>query len=158
MDAERVAEEAQVVTLRASSVLEDGVRSTVAIRDFTVVADEPPELGGTDRGPNPMEYVLGGLITCLSVMVRLIGQEQGVRVDGLRIEVEGDLDLRGLYGSAPVRPDFQEVRGRVWLRSPDPPERIEALRAEVYRRCPAYNLFRSAGIPVRFEWQVERGS
>lgn len=156
MGAEQVVEGAQVVTLRASGYLEEGVRSAVAVRNFTVVADEPPELGGTDRGPNPMEYVLGGFLSCLAVMVRLIAQEQGLQVDGLRMEVEGDLDLRGLYGTAPVRPDFQEVRGQVVLRSPEPPDRIEALRAEVYRRCPAYNLFRNAGIPVRLEWQVER--
>lgn len=143
-----------VVTLRAASALEEGVRSQIRLRDFTIVSDEPPELGGTDRGPNPMEYVLGGLIGCLTVMIRLIAAERQLRIDDVQMEVEGDLDLRGLQGTAPVRPDFLGVRGTVWLDTPEDPQRIAALRDEVYRRCPAYNLFRHANIPVELEWRV----
>ncbi|ADU51765.1 OsmC family protein [Thermaerobacter marianensis DSM 12885] len=143
-----------IVTLRATSSLEEGVRSRIQLRDFAVVADEPAELGGTDRGPNPMEYVLGGLVSCLTVMIRLIAAERQLRVDGVDFDVEGDLDLRGLYGTAPVRPDFLEVRGTVWLDTPEDPDRIALLRDEVYRRCPAYNLYRRAGIPVQLEWRI----
>ena len=151
-------EQPQLMTLRATSSLEEGVRSRVQLRDFAVVADEPADLGGTDRGPNPMEYVLGGLVSCLTVMIRLIAGEQKLQVDGVDFDVEGDLDLRGLMGTAPVRPDFQAVRGTVWLTTPEPQERIAALRDEVYRRCPAYNLFRNAGIPVELEWRVREAS
>ena len=145
--------EAQIVTVRAESRLEEGVRSQVRWRNFTAGADEPAELGGTDQGPNPMEYMLGGLISCMTVMIRLIAGEKQIPVDGVRFEVEGDLDLRGLYGTAPVRPDFTEVRGNVWLDTPVDAEALDELRDEVYRRCPAYNLFCSAGIPVRLEWK-----
>lgn len=145
---------AQIMTLRASSELDGGVGSQVRMRNFTVIADEPAELGGNDRGPTPMEYALGSLMSCMTVMIRLIAAEQKVRVDDVAFEVEGDLDLRGLYGTAPIRPDFLEVRGTVWLDTPEEPDRIAQLRDEVYRRCPAYNLFRRAGTPVRLEWRL----
>lgn len=145
---------ARLVTLRATSSLAGAVGSQLRMRDFTVMADEPAELGGNDRGPTPMEYVLGSLASCMTVMIRLIAAEQRIRVDDVAFDVEGDLDLRGLYGSAPVRPDFLEVRGTVWLDSPEEPERIAQLREEVYRRCPAYNLLRRAHVPVRLQWRL----
>lgn len=143
-----------ILTLRASSRLAGNVGSQVRMRDFTVTADEPADLGGDDRGPTPMEYALGSLVSCMTVMIRLIAAEKEIRVDDVAFEVEGDLNLRGLTGTAPVRPDFLEVRGTVWLDTPEEPGRIAELRDEVYRRCPVYNLFRRAGIPVRLEWRA----
>lgn len=148
----------QVISLRVTSSLEEGVRSRVQVRNFEAVVDEPVELGGTDRGPNPMEYVLGGLVSCLTVMIRMIAAEQQLQVDGVDFDVEGDIDLRGLYGTAPVRPDFQAVRGTVWLTTSADPDQIAALREEVYRRCPAYNMFRNAGTPVQLEWRTRDGA
>ncbi len=36
-------------------------RTDVRLRDFTFVIDEPPERGGTNAGPSPLEYVAAAL-------------------------------------------------------------------------------------------------
>ena len=49
----------------SSSKLTTGLRSTINIRDrFTLQADEPKGLGGTDTAPNPVEILLGALGSC----------------------------------------------------------------------------------------------
>lgn len=148
-------EDTTPLTLSVSSVRDAGVRSHIQIRDFGIVADEPTQLGGSDAGPNPMEYVLAGLTSCMTVMIELISQEQALPVGDIRFDLQGDLDLRGLFGTAPVRPDFTAIRGTVSLGTEATPEQVGALRDEVYRRCPAYNLFRNAGIPLDLAWETK---
>jgi hypothetical protein len=43
--------------VQASS--ENPTKTVVKARDFQIVIDEPKNMGGTDHGPNPVEYVLG---------------------------------------------------------------------------------------------------
>ncbi|MEX2355738.1 MAG: OsmC family protein [Thermaerobacterales bacterium] len=149
--------EPQIITLQAAGVWREGVRSEIKVRDFAaLVSDEPEALGGQDQGPNPMEYVLGSFIGCLTVMLQLVGSEQAVELTDLKFDLEGDIDLRGLFDTADVSPHFQAVRGVVTLETTAADEQITELIAESTRRCPAYNLFKDAGITPQLDWQVQR--
>lgn len=146
----------QWVTTSAAGTWTGGMQTEVRMRHFpTVVMDEPPALGGADAGPNPMEYVMAALDGCTSVMISLIAKEMNFDLKGFDISADGRLDLRGLMGTAPVSPHFHEVRQVVRLRTSEPPERVAALREEVLRRCPAYNLIKDARVPITSEWSVE---
>lgn len=51
--------EKPLVTMRAEGEA-TSVKTTVHVRDLEpFVVDEPERLGGTDAGPNPLEYLLG---------------------------------------------------------------------------------------------------
>ncbi|WP_240731279.1 MULTISPECIES: OsmC family protein [Exiguobacterium] len=54
--------EKPLVTMRAEGEA-TSVKTTVHVRDLEpFVVDEPERLGGTDAGPNPLEYLLGGVV------------------------------------------------------------------------------------------------
>ena len=53
-----------LATFSADSRQVEGLRSETKIRQFSMTIDEPPNLGGTDTGPNPVELVLAALATC----------------------------------------------------------------------------------------------
>src|SRR5699024_11986052 len=63
-----------------------------------VIIDEPKKLGGTDQGPNPVEYVLSALGGCVNVLVVSFAKSFGVQVEDLQVHVEGDLDSDGFLG------------------------------------------------------------
>lgn len=156
-EAAEVTQESPVVTLNASAQWTCGVQSAVKVRDFTpFIADEPEVLGGTDKGPNPMEYVVGSLVSCLAVMIRLIADEQGFTFSDLKLDAEGDIDTRGLFGTAEVRPHFTEVRGVIEIETTESEERLAAVREQVTKRCPAYNLLKAAGSEPNLEWKIRR--
>lgn len=55
-----------------------------------VVMDGPPEIGGHNLGPRPMEMVLLGLGGCTAVDVMMMLQKGGQAVQDCRIEVSAE--------------------------------------------------------------------
>jgi len=63
-------------------------------RTFDVDADEPPVLLGEDRAPNPVEYLLHALASCLTSSIVFKAAARGITVDSIESTFEGDLDAR----------------------------------------------------------------
>jgi uncharacterized OsmC-like protein len=112
-------------------------QSTTDVRNFKVYADEPPELGGRDGAPSPLEYILVAHGTCLNYMTFFIAKELGITVRSTEIDVEASLDPARFAGTdRSVRAGYQELRVTINVDSDATPEQLEALRAEVEARCP----------------------
>ena len=61
------AEPESVVTVRTDA----GFRSDVMANGFPLVADEPLDVGGTNQGPTPYDYLLVALGSCTSMTLRM---------------------------------------------------------------------------------------
>ena len=108
------------------------------------VIDEPSDLGGTNLAPNPIEYALASLGSCQAITYRFWAEKLGIPFDRLSIEVDGDIDFRGLLGlSDDVRPGFESVRVSVRITGPAQRAEYERLHAEVERHCPMLDVFRN---------------
>lgn len=114
----------------------------------TFKVDEPPALGGVDIAANPVQYALASLGSCQAITYRIWAEHLGVKLDALTVRVEGDLDLRGFFGTDDnVRPGFTAVRVEVTVTGPEAPERYAELAAAVDEHCPVLDLFRNP-VPV----------
>ena len=112
--------------------------------------DEPPVLLGEDRGANPVEYLLAGLSGCVTTTFIAYASAQGVKIDELRTELEGDIDVRGFLGvSGEVRPGYRQIRVKFHVKSDAPREKIEELIKLAERRSPVSDSVR-AGVPIEF--------
>ena len=112
------APEPPIATFAAATSLVDEYRTEVRIRDFTLEVDEPPLIGGTDRGPTPVELVLAALGTCQEIVYATYARVLGIPLDGVAVNAEGRLDLRGFFGVADVPAGFQDVTFTVDIASP----------------------------------------
>jgi len=65
---------------------------------FEVEADEPPLLAGDDEAPNPVEYLLSSLASCVTTSLVAHAAVRGIHIEELESEVEGDIDVRGCLG------------------------------------------------------------
>lgn len=95
-------------------------------RKFELRADEPPVLLGKDTGPNPVEYLIGALVSCLTSSMVYQAAVRGIKIDELESRVEGDLDVRGFMGlSDQVRKGYRNIRVTFKVKSDAPAEKLE---------------------------------
>ena len=127
-----------IVTFKSDVKWEkEGVLSTAYIGDKKVLIDEPKNLGGTDKAPNPVEYLLAGLGGCINVLVVTFAKQFDVEVKDVHVHVEGDLNPDGFLGKDPqARPGYEEIRYDIIIDSPSPTENIAALIEHVETFCP----------------------
>ncbi len=125
-------------------------------RQHRLLTDEPETLGGSDQGPNPVELVLGGLGSCLTVLAALYAPKYGVDLRQFCVWTEEVIDPDGFLGQAPVRPGFQAIRYGFKVVSPSPSEAVDALLTHIQGLCPVKDTL--AGVPVELDQTVIHSS
>ncbi|MEF8874917.1 MAG: OsmC family protein [Candidatus Thermoplasmatota archaeon] len=123
-------------TYEAELKKKSGFESEIKIRDFSITIDEPERLGGTNKGPNPVEVFLGSLGACLDFTGTIVSKQMGHELKDFQLKVEGDLDPRGVKGKADVFAGFQEIRVKVTKIEGIPEEDIPEFLESVEKRCP----------------------
>lgn len=150
-DSYRLEPDTARASFRSDSELVDGFRSDVRIRDHHVIVDEPPQLGGSDAGPNPIELMLAALGACQEITYKAYASAMGIPLDSVSVSLEGEIDLRGFFGvDDRVRAGFQAIRGTVTLESEAPAADLARLKAAVDAHCPVLDML-SEPVPVTLE-------
>jgi putative redox protein len=130
-----------------------GFRSTVKMRDFALIIDQPKGFGGTNAGPKPSEVLLAALAACQEITWRLYADALGIPLDAIAVELDGLQDLRGFLGvDAATRAGFQQIVGSVIVDSPAADTDIERLKRAVDLHCPVLDDLRSP-VPVELIWR-----
>lgn len=102
---------------------------------------------GENRGANPVEYLLHGLAGCVTTTFVYYAAANGVQIESLESTLEGDIDLRGLLGVAPVNAGYQNIRITMKVKSNAPDAKLEELAVLAQRRSPVFNSV-SKPVPV----------
>lgn len=121
-----------------------GSEDTSRAAPFILEGDEPPALLGANAGANAVEAVLHALASCLSVGFIYNAAAQGIKVETLEFDLEGDLDLHAFLGlSNQVRPDYKSIRVSYRVQSDAPREQLEALCEYVQKSSPVLDILRN---------------
>lgn len=136
-------------SLRAVS--ESPARTRVTARSFTLLVDEPPSLGGTDAGPNPVEFLLAALAGCLNVVGHLVAKELGFSLRSLAFEIGGPLDPGRLLNLPERdRAGFKSIRAVVRVDADADREILARWLRIVESRCPVSDNL-GAATPLQIE-------
>ncbi|MBE0599281.1 MAG: OsmC family protein [Desulfuromonadales bacterium] len=108
---------------------------------FKLEIDEPPLLLGEDFGANPVEYVLTALSGCLTSSLIYHAAAQGITIEEVESELEGDLDLRGFLGiSNEVRNGYNQINVKFKVKADAPQEKIDELIELAQQRSPVFDI------------------
>jgi putative redox protein len=70
-----------------ASIGKEHYRTEVIASGKSLIADEPEEVGGTDTGPAPGEFLLISLASCTAITIRMYADRKQIPLDGVRVEV-----------------------------------------------------------------------
>lgn len=145
---------------KAKNKWQEGSRNSSSIQNFYaggredtsrtealhVGADQPEFLAGKNQAPNPVEYVLHALGSCLTTTLAYHAAVQGVKIDAIESDYEGDLDARGFFGiSAEVNKGYNRIRANMRVKSDADVETL----TKFAMFSPVYEML-SRSIPVEF--------
>jgi len=121
-------------------------------KDFLIRVDEPLELGGTNQYANPQETLLAAVNACMIAHYSIAAAMHGVTLEELRIETEGDIDLRGFLGIDPaVKAGYDALQYTVFMKGDGTQEQYDAIHATVSAFSP--NRFNMANA-IRMEGRL----
>ena len=115
------------------------------------------KVGGDHDLPNPADLLCAALAACEDSAVRMIADFLGVAILDLRVEVTGEVDVRGALAiDRSVKVGFRSMNCHVHLRVPQSTEqpRLAALRNQSEASCVNLDTLRS-GVPVAVDFAVE---
>jgi putative redox protein len=126
------------------SELTEGLKVNNSIRQFNLISDEPPVLAGTDEGPNPVELVLAALASCQEIVISAYANALGVSFEKIQVDVKGELDLRGFFNLANVRPGFDKItlQTKVITDEKDT-EKLKQLEQLAKYNCPVLDIIQN---------------
>lgn len=88
------------------------------VQAFIVDNGEHGVLLGHDEAPNPVEWLLHALVGCMTTTTAYHAAAQGIAVEAIESQLEGDLDLRGFLGlSTDVRKGYSAIRARMRVKT-----------------------------------------
>lgn len=105
-----------------------GQEDTTRQEAFVLDADEPLILLGTNKAPNPGEYLLHALAACVTSALVYHAAARGIKIEEVESRVEGDIDVRGFLGlDESVPKGFKDIRIRFKIKADVPDEELESL-------------------------------
>jgi len=133
-----------------------GLLNENRIRTHILMSDYPVPSGGADTAANPMELVLAALGSCVSAVFVEYAALMEIALESVKVELSGQIDLRGLFNVADVNSGFNEISYTVTIKAPDVDE---ARMAELIRlageHCPVSSTLK-LNTPVASRVTVER--
>ncbi|MFH4965087.1 OsmC family protein [Gaetbulibacter sp. M235] len=111
---------------------------TSRVVPFVYDNDEPPILLGENKGANPAEVILHGLLGCMTTSMMLLASAHGIEVSSVSSSVEADFDLQGFLGLDPsIEKGSQQIRVEFEVEGVTEEQKQELL--SLAKQSPVYN-------------------
>lgn len=65
----------------------DIYKTELKINQHLLIADELPEAGGKDEGPDPTDYLCMSLASCKAITLRMYAQRKNWKIDVIKVKV-----------------------------------------------------------------------
>ncbi len=128
--------EAAIYKPRVSSQHIKSLYTETKVREHLVKADYPVPAGGSDQAPNPIELLLAAFAACVECAFYEFAVHEGLTINSVSVDIEGTLDLRGLFMIDDVQAGFKDLTYNLNIASPDDQSKIRDLAERVIAHCP----------------------
>ncbi len=143
--------EIQKIDFSVESNTKSPSQSEVSVRNFKILVDEPAVLGGTDKAPNPVEYILCGLTGCLHILAFNVANELKMTLSDIKIKVTGELDPSKMFGMpTEERAGYQKIAIELYPETNADQATLSKWKSLIVERSPVLdNLFNETPVDVK---------
>ncbi len=78
-------------TCTSAEIGKDKYTTEIRAGKHTIISDEPIELGGKDKGPNPNELFLASLGSCTAITLRMYADRKEWLVESIQVDLKMDI-------------------------------------------------------------------
>ena len=118
--------------VRLEGVHEGDVKHRIKTEGFEFVSDEPPERGGTNVGPGPLSYFMGGALACLMNQYVRVAAIEDIDIEELKANVRAHFEMK-------VKGSFTDIFYDIHIRSKDDADKIIGLSKKAEDYCYVHN-------------------
>lgn len=123
--------------------------------EWKIQADEPIDDGGSNSGPNPMQYFVTSLASCQNEQAQVVAEELSITIEKIEISLAVDLNLDGFMGiDSDSNNCFKKANISAIVYGDLNSEQITELGNRVDNRCPILSLLRSSGCKIESSWKL----
>ncbi len=114
-----------------------GLYTETKVREHLVKSDYGEAAGGTNLAPNPIELLLSAFAACIEAAFYEFALHEGITTTSLSVDVEGTMDLRGLFMvDDAVNAGFQNITFVFNIETQDDEAKVRDLAERVIAHCP----------------------
>ena len=130
-------------TLHANGTLgSENYLMEIKTTNHTVMVDEPESIGGTDKYPNPAQYLLSALASCTAITIKMYADNKGWDVGNINV----DVNMKEVISSGKT---IKKIVKAVQFENPLEDDQIERLLT-IGSKCPISKLLEQ---PIKMEFE-----
>ena len=130
-------------TLHANGTLgSENYLMKIKTTNHMVMVDEPESIGGTDKYPNPAQYLLSALASCTAITIKMYANNKKWNVG----EINVDVKMKEVISSGKT---IKKIVKAVQFENPLEDDQIERLLT-IGSKCPISKLLEQ---PIEMEFQ-----
>mgnify|MGYP003344142309 CR=1 FL=1 len=116
--------------------------------------DMPELLGGTDRGPMPLEALMAAYAGSMNVTGNFVAHTSEFELINWDFTVWAEFDPSGIWGLQLVTKPIIVVHVEAVVTTREPESRLDEIRLETQKRDPMHNLLKKAGVKFKETWTI----
>lgn len=116
----------------------EGFRNAVRAGKHMLTADEPEDVGGTDQGPNPYDFLLAALGACTSMTLRMYANRKEWPLQGVLVTLTHDrIHANDCEDCESEKGLVDVIERKIALEGPLDDEQRQRL-LEIAEKCPVH--------------------
>ncbi len=121
----------------------EGFHQEVFVGSHRLAADEPEEVGGTGRGPDPYDLLLASLGACTSITLTMYAQREGLPLQGVTTRLQhSSIHAEDCAECETEEGQIDRIELNIELDGPLSDEQRSQL-LEIAERCPVHQSLTS---------------
>ena len=145
----------EVAKMKFEASCPNNARTDVIAGSEELVMDHP-EPRGTGLGMSPIQTYLAGFMGCTNSTLHKLAKKAGTEIVALDLEMEVEMDRRGLMMSEIVAQPFVSATTIVNITTPASDDQLAEMKEGLSQWCPIAVTFKAAGTDVREVWNVTK--